>query len=441
MPPGVSRRSVLAGASATIAASLSGCAALGGSGGGGSGKPIFWTEYFADEVDDPWENWYHESYEKETGTDVTVAGFPYADRRKKFLTSARSGNPDYIEGVLSHLSEFVKADLLEPITDRAKDLEHFDGYVDGAIDAVSYRGELYGLPFTGNGRALIYRKDVFEKHGLEPPETAADFLEAGRVINEREDDMWAFHNCTKKGSTRAFQEWMSHVYQHADALYTYEGGSPTLVASADALGQVFDNFYYQVWASDEPIANPDQRGTGWQVNDPGYLNGQFAMIECGPWLRGWTTGEEVTNSERTKTILNEKTAVAHLPHAGTARRGTYLEVKPVMVNKHSEQTDLAWEGVSLFTSPESFRQLKQAEPNSGDLATPVHEDIESTLSDEDWLPFVDVFETGTPLAKISWGPVRKAFYGEMQRVIYGKKAPDRAGKDLHSRLKELESEV
>ncbi|WP_101294244.1 extracellular solute-binding protein [Halegenticoccus soli] len=437
-------RGLSVGAAATLAGCIGGSFSGGSSGSNGSGNDkelIFWTDYFSDENDDPWEKWYKESFEEETGTNLKVAAFSYEDRRQKFLTGARSGNPDYIEGVLSHLSEFVKADLVEPIGDRAKELDYFDGYVDGAMRAMEYDGKLYGLPFTGNGRALIYRKDVFERHGLEPPQTAEEFLEVGRTINEKEDGMWAFHNCTKKGSVRAFQEWMSHVYQHEDNLYEREGDGWTLVPDAEVFAKVFDAFYYRVWAADDPIANPEQKGTGWQVNDPGFLNGQFAMIECGPWLRGWTTGEEIQDAERTKALLDEKSAVAHLPRAKGGSKGTYLEVKPVMVNANSGNKDAAWEGVRRFTSPESLRKQKEAIPDSGDLATPVHEDVESTIDNENWKPLVDVFETGKPLAKISWGPVQEAFWTEMQNVVYGKKGPDAAGKDLHSQLKSLESEV
>lgn len=451
----VSRRKIVTALGAGAATGLAGCSGgdaseefggssnsgNGSSNGSGSGNQIlFWTYAFPNDKNPPvWKDAFIKNYEKRAGEGIKIGRFSYEDMRQKFLTGARTGQPDAIEGVLSHLTEYVKAGHLEPLNDYVEDLDYMDGFVDSALDAMRYKGKLYGLPYAGNGRALIARKDILEELGQDVPTTASEFHEIGRMINKEYDDMWAFHNCTKDGSVRAFQEWMSHVYQHTENLYVPDGDSWKLNISADALGQIFDNWYYQVWAADEPLANPDQLGTGWQVNDPGYINGQFAFIECGTWLNGWITGDNIKNSDRAKTILNEKTRVAHLPHGEGASRGTYLEVKPVMVNTHSSQKNEAFDAVAAFASPDSLRAMAKDEP--GNAMTPVHKDVESTIEDEDWSPFTDVFESGRPLAKIGWGPVRQRFYKHMQEVSYGRTDPYKAGSALHEQLKSLESDL
>lgn len=432
----ISRRAVMGAVSAGIGTGLAGC--LGnGSSGSNSKELLLWSAIFDDSQMKPWAKWYKKTFKKNhPDAQLKTAALQYANLRQKFLTGARQGSPDAIEGVPSHLSEYIAADLVSPITDRAKDLPFADGYTDGAWKAMTYKGDVYALPYTGNGRAFVYRKDIFEKHGLKPPNSAEAFLEAGRVIQENEDGVTAFHNCTKDGSVRGFQEWISHVYQHVDDLYKPNGDSWTLVPSADLLGKIFDAFYYRVWASDQPIANPEELGTGWQINDYGYVNGNYAMIECGPWLRSFTSGEEV-KSNTAKTILSEKTAIAHLPRAKGGKRATYLEVKPVMVNSYSKQQKLAFDTVKHFASPESLKKMADVTFQ----ATPVHKSVESSIDDPDWKPFVEVFETGKPLAKLTWGPVREAFYPLMQKVAYGKTDPYKAGKQFHKQLKQIESEI
>ncbi|MDR9432213.1 MAG: extracellular solute-binding protein, partial [Natronomonas sp.] len=340
--------------------------------------------------------------------------------------------------VLSHLTEYAKTGLIEPITEEAENLEWFDGYVDSTIDAMRYDGEIYALPYTGNGRAFVYRIDIFDELGLEPPETAEEFLEVGRTI-KAETDITPFHNCTKDGGVRAFQEWMSHVYQHTDNLYVLEGDSWTLNIDAETLGLIFDKFYYEVWASDDPIANPDQLGTGWQVNDPEYINGNVAMIECGPWIRNWNSGPEISDSDAAADVLDNKTGIAQLPYAEGGSQGTYLEVKPVMVNANSDDKDLAFDMAATRCNPDVIQQTGEVEP--GLIITPVHEDVESSLENENWQEFTEVFKTGRALAKIAWGPVRQEFYPAMQNVAYGEKDPYTAGEDIHSRLTDLESEL
>ncbi|MFC6962960.1 hypothetical protein ACFQL7_06230 [Halocatena marina] len=73
--------------------------------------------------------------------------------------------------------------------------------------------------------------------------------------------------------------------------------------------------------------------------------------------------------------------------------------------------------------------------------TPVHKDLSSKLEVDAWKPFTEVMNVGKPLAKITWGPVMDEYYDEMQEVVYGQKKPMKAGADLHSRLKDLETEV
>lgn len=411
-----------------------------GTGTGGTGDVLYWSGSVEQGTpDSEYRDWYHSTYEENNpDAELTISGFTYPDRRQKFLTGARQGNPDYLEGVLSHLSEFQKADLLEPLTERVEGLDHWDGFTDGAKDAVTYDGEVWGVPITGNGRALLYRNDVFEELGLEPPETAEEFHAAGQTINEEKDDMWAFHNCTKDGGVRAFQEWMSHIYQHEDNLFTLNGDSWELVPAAETLGIVFDNWYAKVYTGDNPIANPDSLGTGWQVNDYGYLNGDYAMIECGPWILNMVSDDGVDNNDAASERMNENTTVKHLPHDGDANRGTYLEVKPMMINSHSPDKDLAWEGVKLGTSLESFRKRKEAGLS---LATPLHTEISTTIDSENLAGFEDVIQTARPLAKIAWGSVRTAFFKEMQQVAYGEKEPMAAGESLHQKLTDVTSEL
>ncbi|HMB51401.1 MAG TPA: extracellular solute-binding protein, partial [Natronoarchaeum rubrum] len=232
---------------------------------------------------------------------------------------------------------------------------------------------------------------------------------------------------------------MSHVYQHTDQLYVPDGESWSLNVEADALGQIFDDWYFQIYAADNPVGNPDQLGTGWQVNDPGFLNGQFAFIECGTWLRGWTSGENINDSDATTQLLDNDTGVAHLPYSEGGSQGTFLEVKPIMINAHSDNKERAKDVLAAWTDPEVL--TKGAEDKSGDFMTPVHEDVESTIDNENWAPFTDVFGTGRALAKIGWGPVRQKFYTYMQEVAYGETDPYNAGDQFHSELKSLESEL
>ncbi|WP_181685157.1 ABC transporter substrate-binding protein [Halorhabdus salina] len=412
--------------------------------GGGGKKALLWEYGFpnTEGAKPVWRNEFEENYRERAGQGIKISRYAYEDLRQKFLTGATTGAPDAIEGTLSHLSEYIAAGHVEPIGDYAKSLEHFDGYIDSTIDAMTHKGKLYGLPYEGNARASFVRQDILDELGQDIPESAEAFHEIGRMVNDEYDDVTGFHNCTKDGSVRAFQEWMTHVYQHTDQLYVPDGDNFALNIDADALGQVFDNWYYQIYAADNPVGNPDDLGTGWQTNDPGYINGNYAFIESGSWMRNWTSGENIQNTDSAKDILNNKTQIAHPPHGEGASKGTFLEVKPVMANSHSSQIEKAKMAVAAYSSPETLSEGMAQDPEaSGKAMTPVHEDVESTIESENWEPLTDVFTTGRALAKATWGPVRQEFYTHMQEVAYGRTDPYKAGEQFHSALKNLGSEI
>jgi ABC-type glycerol-3-phosphate transport system substrate-binding protein len=424
---GAGLAAILAGCSGSTNTGSNGTNAGGSSGENGSTTVVYWSSIVDDENIEPWNNWYKE----QADVNVELQGFAYEDLQEKYLTGARTGTPDMVEGVLSHLSDYVKADLMAPLDERVGNKNNFDGYFDNTTNALRYQDALYGLPLDGNGRGLLYRKDILDKYGFDVPQTAEEFHEIGREINKNEDGMAGYQNCTKSGGIRAFQEWISHVYQQEEALYKVDGDSWTLVPSADTLGQIFDNWYAQVWAADQPLANTNNLGTGWQVLDPGYASGNFAMCPEGPWMK--TAQQEA--SENASSILDDKTAVTHLPRGEGGEKGTYLEVEWTGINANTEKMDAAWEATDLYTSNASYQQFAEVSP--GNWVTPIHDSIETTVDDEDWKPFAEVFKTGTALAFISWGSTRDALSESMQKVAYGESDPYKEGKTLHSRLQDI----
>ena len=53
-------------------------------------------------------------------------------------------------------------------------------------------GTLYSECVSCTGGVLIYRKDLFEKHGIPVPKTTEDVLEAAKILREKEPDIYPF---------------------------------------------------------------------------------------------------------------------------------------------------------------------------------------------------------------------------------------------------------
>ena len=54
-----------------------------------------------------------------------------------------------------------------------------------ALASTRYKGKQYGIPIQTTPELLVYRRDLFEEHGLEPPRTIADTVHAARRIHSQ----------------------------------------------------------------------------------------------------------------------------------------------------------------------------------------------------------------------------------------------------------------
>jgi multiple sugar transport system substrate-binding protein len=139
-----------------------------------------------------------ELFTQETGIQVNVIPTPYAEVREQQLLElvTGTGNLDLIslDGQL-WLSDFV--DFLEPIDVSDEELDRF---VPAMVDLFRFgpEGTLYALPARVGGWVLMYRTDLFEEAGLEPPETWDDFLHAAQTLTG--DGVYGFVPALQQGN-------------------------------------------------------------------------------------------------------------------------------------------------------------------------------------------------------------------------------------------------
>lgn len=74
----------------------------------------------------------------------------------------------------------AKAGYLEPLTD----LKVLDKVGEGARDAFTYDGEIYGVGSNVSMLGTYFNKDMFEKHNLEIPKNWDEFLNCCKVLKE-----------------------------------------------------------------------------------------------------------------------------------------------------------------------------------------------------------------------------------------------------------------
>ncbi|MEM9232270.1 MAG: extracellular solute-binding protein, partial [Pseudomonadota bacterium] len=209
-------------------------------------------------------------FTKETGIRVEVDQLQYLKMRERQTLELTKDEGDYdlISYVVFSKADYVFADQLEnlarffmdpKLADPAYDAgDLIDGYVQNIGVAGGKKGylpgptgSLFGIPFGSETSVLAYRKDIFEKHGIEVPQTYDQLLEITCQIPELEDGMGGMASRAASG----------HQASHAFLLHLAPLG-----------GRVFDD----TW---EPIIN----------NEAGVAaaNALKTIVDCGP--EGGTT--------------------------------------------------------------------------------------------------------------------------------------------------------
>jgi maltose/maltodextrin transport system substrate-binding protein len=99
-------------------------------------------------------------FERDYGIKVEVQQVNFGDIKSNFLVAAPAGEgPDIIVGAHDWVGELAQDGLLEPLPF----IPQRDAYYDVALEAFSYGGRLYGLPYALESIAIVYNKDlVFE---------------------------------------------------------------------------------------------------------------------------------------------------------------------------------------------------------------------------------------------------------------------------------------
>jgi multiple sugar transport system substrate-binding protein len=133
-------------------------------------------------------------YEAQTGINVQIAEFPYANLFEKELVDLNSYTGAYDLIMLDDpwFPRFASQNFLTDLTPfyQKKNLAGPDAdFVKSSLALCRHpyeTGALFALPYVGNSQLFFYRKDLFEKHALKKPDTWQDVLTAAKAIDEAE---------------------------------------------------------------------------------------------------------------------------------------------------------------------------------------------------------------------------------------------------------------
>jgi multiple sugar transport system substrate-binding protein len=109
--------------------------------------------------------------------DLEYQTVSFTEIGQKIVAAVAAGSPPDIV----HLDDFgasvlAEQGMLEPAGDIVDSIGKAD-YFPVPLGAVTFKGMVWGVPFSNGFNILWYRKDLYEKNGLKPPKTWAELLD------------------------------------------------------------------------------------------------------------------------------------------------------------------------------------------------------------------------------------------------------------------------
>ena len=214
-------------------------------------------------------------FEAATGTSVTVVPVTESQLAER-VTAAFAANdlPDVIFHPVNYALGWAEAGVID--TAAATELIEMlgrDTFGSAALDLVEFGGEFTSVPADGWTQLLLYRADLFEAAGLEPPTSYEAILAAVEALHDP-PNMYGF-----VAATDPSQDYMMQVFEHfalANGVHLVDDDGNV---SLDVPQMVETLEFYRQIAEASPPGN-----LYWLQSRELYQDGRAAMIVWSPFI-------------------------------------------------------------------------------------------------------------------------------------------------------------
>ena len=248
-------------------------------------------------------------------------------------------SPDIVEMGNTQAQAFEAAGALVDLSSAKEDLGG-DDLVDSLVEAGTYDGAFYGVPYYGGARIVVYRKDLFEKAGLSVPTTMQEFVEAGKALQADNADVPNFSGIYFPG--RNWQATLSFIWDaggdiaiNEDGEWVGELSSPESVAGLQTVQDIMRN------------ANAAPADTDDAEDYLDFCNGEVGMLMGPGWKMGQITGEDGCPGKYDAVL-----GAFPLPGSDGGVAPSFLGGSNLGISAQSENPGLALECLKILTGEE-----------------------------------------------------------------------------------------
>ncbi len=216
------------------------------------------------------ENYREEFSKLSGGAEFQIDYLNENDRRAKTKADASTigkYNVYYIDE--ANVALFASSGWVVPLTDYyPKDYDYAD-FDPGRQKVASFDGKVWFAPLTGGGDLMVYRKDLLEAAGIQPPKTLDEYIAAVEKLNQPDKGIYGTALRGQRGSGANVWRWMPFFKGFGGEWF--DGKTPVFdgEAAVKATETYLKLFKYSA---------PGSATGGWDEAVGAFTSGQVAML-------------------------------------------------------------------------------------------------------------------------------------------------------------------
>ena len=258
---------------------------------------------------------------------------------EKLTTSLSSSeSPDVIELGNTQAQAFEAAGALMDLTDKKADLGG-DDLLQSLVEAGTYDGKFYGVPYYAGARVMLYRKDLFEKSGISIPTTIDEMLAAGKKLKADNSAVANF-----SGDYLPGKNWFAalpFLWVNGGDIAVKDGDKWTgKLSSPESIKGLTQLQQFITETSGAPVDGDDSK------DYIAFCNGEVGMMPA----PGWKPGQIINTTDGCPDMEANIGAFAHPGLTAGSTAPAFLGGSNLAISAKSAHPELAYDLLKIITS-------------------------------------------------------------------------------------------
>ena len=297
---------------------------------------------------------------KHPNVTVNVQIQQWSDITTKLDTAfAGSTPPDIVELGNTLVAKYAAAGALSDLTSKKSGFENSSTWLQSLTDSCTLGGKLDCVPYYAGSRAVVYRKDMFDKAGITPPKSMDEWMQDGQKLmdaNKADADFSALYFPGK--------------YWYAALPFVWDNGGDIAAQSGGQWKGTLDSTPSQQGLTTlasmvGKLSRADRTGDELK-QDAAFVQGHIAMLIA----NGWEIGV-ITDPKTGDPSLKDKLGVFPIPsHNAGQTAPVFLGGSDLGIAAKSKAPGLSQEWIGLLEGKKWQTQMAtvgQVIPNSTTL--------------------------------------------------------------------------